>query len=312
MNKYFESFVQRNNLKEKGDDFVGQISGLIFTFNFKYFRTIHLIFKVDFYSDEETKLTIINEISNMKIKLLNIEDNGTGLMFGINDNISNKRLFARFDGILEKITNCLSKHVTSDPTICPACGKEITIPQILKYKGSFDTTICKDCYTRTIEECKELMESYNNHEFEIIRPIFGAILGAAIAAVIFIILYMLGYISAIVGLVAVYLGSKFYIKYNGKPDYKMAIIVSVVSFLVMCLTVISLYYFVANNSEYTTSINGVENFMNLLADPEAKSMFISDMLMTILFTFLGVVCSIPSVIRKNKITEKEILESNSN
>lgn len=130
----------------------------------------------------------------------------------------------------------------------------------------------------------------------------GALIGALAGAVAYFILASFGYIAAISAVLAVFLGGLLFQKFGGKPTKVMVLIVAGLSILSQLIAVFYIYYNAANVlvTEYGFASAGMAAFKDMMSVAEFKGEFTSNLIMTVVFTLIGVGSYIFNLIRQTK------------
>lgn len=147
-------------------------------------------------------------------------------------------------------------------------------------------------------ENEDFDETPNNY----LRGLLGAILGGLVGAAIAFALYLVGFVSAISAFVAAALGSLLYKKFGGKPNKVMIVIVTMTTFVLILLSVFAIYVYAAFIAarEYGVNISAMEAFSICMQDSEFSRLFITDIILSIFFSILGVVYHIVMMVRSTK------------
>lgn len=122
----------------------------------------------------------------------------------------------------------------------------------------------------------------------------GACLGGLIGAVLSFILLMVGVVSAFSGYLASYLGTMFYKQMKGKVNKFMIVIVFFTSIVFILLSVLFAYIFISG---------GVSEFASYMKDKEFSNALISDMVMALIFTLLGLIYPVYLINKETKRTK---------
>ena len=163
-------------------------------------------------------------------------------------------------------------------------------------------TVCEECKNKLVEYAEKQNEEFDNQPNNYGKGFLGALLGAVIGAVAWFILALIGYMSALTAVLGVYLGNLFYVKFGGKPTKVKTLICALVTLVVFIFICLYTYSAGAQGIMLENNITDMKPFEYIYSIPEYKSAFISDMIMNVVFTLIGVVAiSIDSLKRdKNK------------
>ncbi len=211
-----------------------------------------------------------------------------GLFIGLSG-ITINGLIKRLDDILTEIFNVLKENNALDSNYCPVCGEIMNEPKKSNIEN-FTITLDEECISNINkiidQENLEMENAPNNY----LRGFLGSCIGGVVGAVIAIILIFLGYISALSAAVSAVLGSYLYIKFGGKKNKMMIVIVLLTTLIFMILTIVVTYIIVAGNAAKNEGLNMsyIDAFNICMQVDEFKSEFISNLIITILFSILGV------------------------
>ena len=187
---------------------------------------------------------------------------------------------------------------------CPCCGEALELMKPIRVN---------DCYVTLSEKCFNELQSVvevENETFEslpnnYLKGFLGALLGAVVGGIAWYVLYMIGFLSALTAVLAVFLGNMLYVKFGGKPNGVKNIIVAATSLIVLVLTCVLVYYFVVGDLLLQNNIY-MDPFEFIFSDAELKGYFISDMVMNVVFTLLGVGIQIYSTKKKDQTYRTKI------
>lgn len=308
MNKKLKVYFEQLGLKVEGNSAHGNLKGYEVSTNVVMLDTISPVkMHVSFYASDEVKNLIANDLKELKLKNFTFGTDLYGISLGFNDPLTVGKLLKRMPEMLDKIFAVFDKHEVKGLGYCPLCGEELP-QEAKKYRIDWSLISIDD---NCINNLNQVIEAENN-DFKAapnnyVKGTFGALLGALVGAVAFVILFLIGYVSAITSLIAILLGTYLYKKLGGKPNAVMVVIVSITSIASMLLTLWGLYIILAQALvfDYNFSSTGMQAFNDMMTIPEFKSEFTTNLLMTFVFTILGVVYQIgqlsKSVKRQGKI-----------
>lgn len=242
------------------------------------------------YATEDVKKKIQQTIMAASIKHLNCEFTNYGILIGIND-LTIGRLAGRLDEIVKQVLNVIKDHDGLGAQYCPVCGELLDIATAKKCQmDGYTITLDSNCVS-TInavieQENKDLDNAPNNY----LMGFLGACVGGLAGAIIAFILNLVGFISALSAAVAAVLGSFLYLKFGGKKNKMMIVIVTITTLVFMVLSVLVVYIVAAGIAahEENLDIRALDAFKICMQYDEFSKMFILDMILTILFSILGV------------------------
>ena len=265
------------------------------------------VFLFSTYLTLEQKQAFVNILKKSKIKMLvpNYFEFGVLVQIGAMTGNSFKK---NFPSTIQVILDTLEMIHAPKDDICPVIGKA--------FEGDFDyyvedgmkIKISKEGITSYNEEVVKANEEFEEMPNNYLKGFGGILLGAIIGLVIQFVLSLIGFVSAISALVAIYLGTRFYVKLGGKPNFVMAIMSIATTTIVLLGSLFILYFISASGycSELGLSLTGVDAFKYALNNVEGfKSGVIYDMLINLLFIIIGAVGSIYSL-KKTVNRPKEI------
>ena len=291
MNKKLKEYFEQLGLTIEGNNAHGEIYGYEVSANVAMLDNVSPVkMHVNLYATEVAKLKIVNEIKALKFKYFFIAADLYGISLGFNDPLTVGKLLNRMPAMLDSIFEIFKNNEAKGVGYCPICGNELSA-ESKKYRLdwaliSMDSECVKGINDIIEESNKDFDEQPNNY----IHGTIGALIGALVGVISYIVLFFMGFISALSSFISILLGSFLYKKFKGKPNAVMIVIVTVVSILSMILIAVGIYIFAAQMLayEYYFSSTGIQAFKDMMTVPEFKSEFTSNLVMTILFTLLGV------------------------
>ncbi len=308
MNKKLKEYFEQLGFSIEGNNAHGEIDGYEVSANVAMLDNVSPVkMHVNLYATEVTKLKIVNEIQALKFKYFFVAADLYGISLGFNDPLTVGKLLNRMPDMLDSIFKIFRNNDAKGVGHCPICGNELS-NETKKYRLdwaliSMDSECVKGINNIIEESNKDFNEQPNNY----IHGAIGAIIGSIVGVISYIVLFFMGFISALSSFISILLGEFLCKKFKGKPNAVMIVIVSVVSIVSMILTAVGLYIFAAQMLayEYYFSSTGIQAFKDMMTVPEFKSEFVSNLVMTIVFTLLGVVFEIikmtKSIKRQGKI-----------
>lgn len=292
MNKKFEQCFVEYGLNVNGNNAYGVVKGyeINATVNNRdmyYPVTVH----ISCYATAAQRADVSAALKNRKdIKGLKSMDD-FGVLLRLTD-MTTGRLLKRIPEILDWVAGMLEANGALGAQYCPHCGKPLSANASKCDVEGMTITLDTDCVgavnTAIDNRNADFAAAPNNY----LRGFIGALIGGIVGAALVAVFYLLGFVSIFSGIAAVALGGFLYVKFGGKPNKMMIVIVAVTS-LVFLVAALFITYIVAaeiilkSNGIYGTS--GIEAFIKLIQeDAEFKSGFTTDLMLVIVFALLGV------------------------
>ncbi len=307
MNKLIKQFFESKQMTIENETGYGIINGyetnLIFN---QYGSPSPILLHISTFIPDENKQEISDTIKNMNIKFLNFNFTPYGLLVGLND-VTIKKLIVRLDDILNSIYAILNDFGAKPVEYCPVCGEIFNENKKICIIDGLKITIDNICVEKINQQIVEANNQFEQMPNNYLKGFVGALGGALVGAVVSIILYYLGFISAISAFVAIILGVKFYRKMGGKPNKVMILITTITTLIVLALATFGIYLISAGSLalENGFTSTGFKAFKDMLSIADFKSSFISDMIMTVIFTIIGIIYQVidlsKAIQRKGKI-----------
>lgn len=258
-------------------------------------------FHFNFYATDDQKRDIRNALDNAQIKRCNRIFTEYGLKITLTDFTVGK-LVERLPEIFDTVISAISSNGGLGSNYCPKCGKEFTDNKCEISIDGFNISIdreCRDSINAEIEaENKAFEEAPNNY----LRGFAGAAVGGVVGVVVAIIINLMGYYAAIGSIASIVVGTLLYQKFGGKPTKMMILIVVGTTFVFMMLSVVILYYVYAAIAVAETGVDmsAMEAFKIIMQDEEIRGDFYVDIIMTVVFTIIGVVADFAYMSRSTK------------
>ena len=259
---------------------------------------------LNFYCDGNVKLNAINIFQKTTNQSMVVTG---GSVYGLCASVNGMTFASSLKKTVEKLDATiayLSENGALGVGCCPCCGETLELMKPVRVN---------DCYVTLSEKCFNELQSaveVENETFEslpnnYLKGFLGALLGAVVGGIAWYILYMIGFLSALTAVLAVFLGNMLYVKFGGKPNGVKNIIVAATSLIVLVLTCVLAYYFVVGDLLLQNNIY-MDPFEFIFSDAELKGYFISDMVMNVVFTLLGVGIQIYSTKKKDQTYRTKI------
>lgn len=253
---------------------------------------------LNFYASDEEKYSVAKLFQSAKTnKMVRTEVS----IFGIHSMINGMTFKSILKKIIEKldvVVDYMAQHEILGVGHCMSCGAT---------GDNLQTIRLNDVYVTLDEECVEKLTTVVNaadQEFAALpnnygKGIAGAFLGAAIGAVAWVVLYMIGFVSALIAVLAVFLGNYFWVKFGGKSNSVKTISVAVISLVVLVLTCLGVYVVVVGGM-LAEANNSTPVLEFIMSNKELKGAFIYDMAMNAVFTLIGVAAQYASTKKKDQ------------
>lgn len=250
-----------------------------------------------------TRSRILDELRALKFKFFRVEANLYGIVLGFNGMTINS-LLKQLPDMLEKIVSVLNKNGALGTGYCPLCGKQLVEGSYKAYvvENWIKVNIDEECVGKLNNAITKENEDFAKAPNNYLRGTLGALIGAVAGTIGYIILANFGVIGAISAFLAVFLGGLLFQKFGGKPTKVMVLIVAALSILSQLVAVFYIYYSAASvlAIEYNFASTGMAAFKDMMSIAEFKSEFTYNLIMTIVFTLLGVGSYIFNLIRQTK------------
>lgn len=291
MNKKIKTYFESLGLSIQGNNAYGTIRGYEVSANVAMLDTVSPIkIHVNFYMPIQVKVQMASEIRALAYKHFVIDLDMYGVSLGFNDPLTVGKLLNRMPDMMNNIFNAFDKYEAKGIGYCPICGdvlqensKQYSLDWALV---TMDNSCVANINRSIVNENNSFASAPNNY----LKGTLGALLGACVGVVAFVILFFIGYISALTSFIAIILGAFLYKKFGGKQDKVMVLIVSLVSVLSMVLTIFGIYVLASQGlaSEFGFHSSGFQAFKDMMTIAEFSKEFKTNLLMTILYTFIGV------------------------
>lgn len=285
MNKNYVALFERMGLECGNNSAYGKYKGFELNALYNGMAQPSMVFHIGFYATEAQKNDIVTELKQ-KDKRMRVMTTRYGMAFAC-DMMNVKKIEAfmdAIDGIIDVISVCGGK----DARFCPICGEELSEQaeyETRQIDGSL-ITIHKACIDSVNADIKESNEAFAAAPNNYLKGFLGALIGGAAGIAVALVLYFAGFISAISAFVSVFLGAFMYRKLGGKPNFAMVAIVALTTLVCM----ISVEFIVVAIELYSVMPAGMtiaEGVSILMQDTKFKSQFIGELVMQVLFTFVG-------------------------
>ena len=306
MNKKLAFYCEEKKLMVDGNNAYGIIDNYEVNVVYRVMDNVApVLVHISFYASNEDKRIMVNQIREQKIKFLQVGTDPYGLSIGLND-FTVGALMKRLDNIITTVLSVVKSNNGKNISYCPLCGEELSeeskIYNVDGLRFKLDSKCVSDINAVIEEENKDFDQAPNNYG----KGLAGILLGALVGVISYIIFFMLGFISAISAFISIMLGTFLYKKFGGKPNMIMVIMGATVTLLSLVLTVFVLYILAAIGFAYEAGVvmGGLDAFKMMMEVNEFSAEFISNLLMTILFTILGAGYEVYNISKSVKRTKK--------
>lgn len=289
MNKKLQEFCVNHGLEVKGNEAYGVYKNYEINLIYNVMsNSAPVAFYISFYASENDKLNMLQSLKNEKIKFLQYQADGFGMLFGLND-FTVGGLIKKLEGILNRIIAIIEQNSGKPSEYCPMCGEEHTeeskVYKVNDCHFKLHANCVKELNNAIEEENAEFEEAPNNY----VKGFVGALIGAVVGVISYIVFFFLNFISALSPFISIILGAKLYQKFGGKPNKVMIIMISLLTIASLLLTAYALHAMAAVGFAYEAGLqmSGVEAMEYMMQDAEFAAAFRSNMIMTVIFTLLG-------------------------
>lgn len=263
-----------------------------------------VVLHISFYATDIQRKIIEEELKHSQIKWLNFRITPYGMVIGLND-ITAGRLLTRIDSNLETIYSILKKAEVKGYDYCPLCGTEQDHFSASAHTiNGFRITLDHDCVEAVSEKIQATNQDYAKQPNRYLKGFWGALLGALIGGLLAIVLCFFGYISAFATLVSMGLGTKFYLRFGGKANIWMTVIIALTTLAVMLLSIYIGFVLVTFVAAFSQGLflNPFDAFHIVMQQEQFSRLFYGNLITTAIFTLVEVVIVIPSILRSTKRT----------
>lgn len=132
----------------------------------------------------------------------------------------------------------------------------------------------------------------------------GALIGTLAGATVAIALYAVGFIAGWSSFIAAFLGFKLYIKFGGKKDKKMIVIVASTVIVGMLLAILGCYAVGIAMLAFRANISFADAVRSCLSDSQFVISLVVNLVLVLVFSIIGMV---EEVIRRAKALHREDL-----
>lgn len=302
MNKKVISLLQQYGLTVTGNTAYGIMQG--YETSLRYPSPMEqsaYYIHVNFYATDEKKQEIAAELGRTGIKLT-----ATPSAYGLT--ICFPAAFAgtlvkNLPVLFDRLIALLKQNELPGADTCPYDGKPLIEAEKKRCSiNGFYVTLNNDCVSSINRQIEEENRAFANAPNNYMQGICGALLGGIVGAACTIALYYIGFVSSLSAIIAVLLGAFLYRKFGGKPNVMMIVIVSVVSLILIGAAFFVSYLIAAGTAaaEAGLHMSALDALLIWLDDSEFASAFYSDFAMLFVFTIVGIVIVVISLVRQIK------------
>ena len=308
MNKKLKTYFEGLGFSIQGNNAYGNLKGYEVSANVAMLDTVAPVrLHVNLYANIEVKAQMINDIKALNFKYFVVDADIYGIVLGFNVPLTVGKLLNRMPEMLDKIFEVFAKYEAKGIGYCPICGEKLK-EESKQYKIEWCLiTMDNDCVMNVNNVIEKENKNFNDKPNNYLKGALGAAIGALVGVVAFVVLFFIGFISSLTSFIAILLGAYLYKKFEGKQNYMMIVIVSVISIVSMLLTVFGIYLLAAQSlaPEFGFSSVGIKAFTDMMTIKDFSSEFTGNLGMTFFYTIIGVAYEIyalsKSIKRQGKI-----------
>ena len=301
MNKKLAALLQQYNLTVCENMAYGVIQGYEISVRVPNTMEQFCYIHASFYATEDKKNAIAAELAKSKPRL------GAALTaYGLKVSYPvfiMSSLIKNLPVIFQRLTDLLKQYEAPGAEFCPYCGQPLDPANKKRCSiDGFSVTLNADCVGSINKQIDEENRAFANAPNNYMQGICGALLGGIVGAACTIALYYIGFVSSLSAIIAVLLGAFLYRKFGGKPNVMMIVIVSVVSLILIGAAFFVSYLIAAGTAaaEAGLHMSALDALLICLDDSEFASAFYSDFAMLFVFTIVGIVIVVISLVRQIK------------
>lgn len=293
MNKKIKRVLEEKGLEVKKNNAYGIIEGYEVNASYDVFDLSYpVLFSISCYLNNEQKEVIINKFKSIKYRFLNVSFSFCGIVIRMNG-WTGGSCSKKLKEFIELTINWLKEMNINGITHSPISGVLIENPKVCHIHDE-KITMTEDEYLNLKAEIETENKEFESQPNNYFMGFLGACLGGLIGAVLSFILLMVGVVSAFSGYLASYLGTMFYKQMKGKVNKFMIVIAFFTSIVFILLSVLFAYIFISG---------GVSEFASYMKDKEFSNALISDMVMALIFTLLGLIYPVYLINKETKRTK---------
>lgn len=293
MAKWIENIKNELNLEIKSPN---RYYGIVIDYEVFVITGANTFVYINFYGDDALKLQVCKEFEKNSTKLTRAKPTAYGIEAMVNGMTNNSISKALVSGV-KRVTEVLSINKIKGYKTCPLCQQETT--NTVSIVNNIPVTLCEECEAKLKNQFTKEEIEFNEAPNNYLKGALGAILGSTIAAVLWVVIYLLGYLSAITGVIAVFLSDMFYVKFGGKSNKTKLLFISIIPLIILILACMLMYTYYGNELGQiaNSSLRGLEYILSV---DEFKRLFIGDMIYNVVFVLIGIIIVTANIYKKNK------------
>ena len=263
------------------------------------------VMHIAFYSTENQRVAVEQALKAKAYTRLKYTYDQFGLLLMFQDMTIGAWL-KRIDEILTTIFDTLEENQVLGAKYCPVCGKELGENAAERKFNGITVTIDQDCIANINKQIDEENASFDEQPNNYGLGTVGALIGGVAGLAVFIVLYLAGFIGALSAFVSMIVGEILYKKFGGKPNKIMVVILSATTVVFMLGGMFGTTLIECGKlaKDAGANISNMEAFKIIMTNEEGQRWFWSNMLMTTLFTLIGIVWEIVRLVQSIKRPKK--------
>ncbi len=250
------------------------------------------LFLFSTFLSQSKKNDFLLKMNSFKIPLVQVGafDFGVTILIG---SMTGRSFEKKFTTVLSKILETLESLDAPKKDVCPQSGNvfdENADEFIFLPNTKIKIRVSNEGFTAINSTIEKINEDYRNAPNNYLRGFFGILIGALSGSVVaFVLGYFLNYITSLAPIISIIFGLFLCKQFGGKQNIVMIIISFVTTVIFILGALLFTYIFVANDlvAEAGYAYKGFNAFYYCLENsPEFKKAFVSDLMMSGLFTLL--------------------------
>lgn len=214
-------------------------------------------------------------------------------------------LVSQTDLVIDKVISVMTKAEIPGADACPVCGQKLEDAPSSEHKiGENQVTLHDECVEKLANTLHEEEERFKLAPGHYGRGFLGALIGTLAGATVAIALYAVGFIAGWSSFIAAFLGFKLYIKFGGKKDKKMIVIVASTVIVGMLLAILGCYAVGIAMLAFRANISFADAVRSCLSDSQFVISLVVNLVLVLVFSIIGMV---EEVIRRAKALHREDL-----
>ncbi|MCI5745997.1 MAG: hypothetical protein MR270_06935 [Erysipelotrichaceae bacterium] len=223
--------------------------------------------------------------------------------YGVSGTVNGMTATSAANTFIEKINqviDVLVRNNVAGSECCSMCHEKLDFNAKLVRVNDRYMKLDEKCYSELSLKIENEEKTFNEAPNNYLKGTLGALIGVLIGCVAYFALYMIGFISGWIAVLAVFLADLLYVRFKGKSNNVKLVIISALSFVGMLVTCLLIYIMIGSAIITQEGLSNVTALEYILNDSELKSSLVHDMLLTVVFTALGIVIMVANIKRKNK------------